>query len=71
MKGVHAMNNRTYPVTIGKEGKQYYAYSEDLPGVYGLGPSTEQAEASVLEATRLYILVCKETGRPIPARPVV
>ena len=24
-------------ITIEKEGKQYYAYGEDLPGVYGVG----------------------------------
>ena len=28
------MTHYTYPITIEKEGKQYYAYSEDLPGVF-------------------------------------
>ena len=56
----------TYPITIEKEGKQYYAYSEDLPGVYGLGTSIDQAKTSILDAIRLYILQCKKKGRPVP-----
>ena len=62
------MTDSSYSITIETEGKQYYAYSDDSPGVYG--PSTEHARTSVLEAIRLYILACKETGCPIPARPV-
>jgi predicted RNase H-like HicB family nuclease len=68
MKGVQPMTNHTYPVTIGKEGEQYYAYSKDLPGVYGLGSSIEEAQTSVLEAIHLYAVACEETGRPIPAK---
>ncbi len=33
------MTYYTYPITIEKEDGQCYAYSEDLPGVYGLGDS--------------------------------
>lgn len=65
------MTHYTYPITIEKEGKQYYAYSEDLPGVYGLGPSIEQAKTSILEAIRIYILQCKKTGRRVPAARTV
>jgi predicted RNase H-like HicB family nuclease len=50
------MRHDTYSVTIKRENKQYYAYSEDLPGVYGVGASVEEAESSVLEAIRLYLL---------------
>jgi predicted RNase H-like HicB family nuclease len=45
----------SYPITIEKEGRQYYAYSDDLPGVYGLGRTVEAAKRSILEAMRLYI----------------
>jgi len=45
----------TYPITIEREGRQYYAYSEDFPGVYGLGRSIEEAKTSILESMRLYI----------------
>jgi len=56
----------TYPISIEKEEGQYYAYSEDLPGVYGLGESIEEAKTSMLEGIRLYILECKKDGKPIP-----
>ena len=48
----------TYPISIEKEGGQYYAYSEDLPGVYGLGDSIEEARQSMLEGIRLYREEC-------------
>ena len=60
------MTHYTYPITIEKEGKQYYAYSEDLPGVYGIGVSIDEAKTSIHDAIRLYILQCKKMGRPIP-----
>jgi predicted RNase H-like HicB family nuclease len=56
----------TYPISIEKEDGQYYAYSEDLPGVYGLGDSIEEAKTSMWEGIRLYILACKKDGKPIP-----
>jgi len=65
------MTHYTYPITIEREKKQYYAYSEDLPGVYGVGASIEEAKASILEAIRLYILECKKTGRAVPAARTV
>ena len=34
----------SYPITIEKERKQYYAYSDDFPGVYGLGKTVEEAK---------------------------
>jgi predicted RNase H-like HicB family nuclease len=56
------MTHYTYPITIEKEGKQYYAYSEDLPGVYGTGASLD--EAKILDAIRLYVLQSKQ-HRPL------
>lgn len=61
------MTHYTYPISIEKEDGQYYAYSEDLPGVFGLGDSIEEAKTSMLEGIRLYILECKKDGKPIPA----
>ncbi len=60
------MEMYTYPITIEPEERKYYAYSEDFPGVYGLGNSIEEAKASILEAMRLYIKECRATHRPIP-----
>lgn len=65
------MTYYTYPITIEKEDGQYYAYSEDLPGVYGLGDSIEEAKSSMLEGIRLYIRECKKDGKPIPTARTV
>jgi predicted RNase H-like HicB family nuclease len=56
----------TYPITVKREGRKYWAYSEDFPGVYGLGNSIEEAKASILESMRLYIEECRATHRAIP-----
>lgn len=61
------MTHYTYAISIEKEDGQYYAYSEDLPGVFGLGDSIEEAKTSMLDGIRLYILECKKDGKPIPA----
>jgi len=56
----------TYPITVKREGRKYYAYSEDFPGVYGLGRSIEEAKVSILGAMRIYIRECRASGRPVP-----
>ncbi len=56
----------SYPVTIEKEGRRYYAYSESFPGVYGLGHSLEAAKRSILKAMRLYIQHSRRTRKPVP-----
>jgi len=56
----------TYPITVEREGRKYYAYSEDFPGVYGLGKTIDEAKASILEAMRLYIRECRAHRRPAP-----
>jgi predicted RNase H-like HicB family nuclease len=61
----------TYPISIEKEDGQYSAYSEDLPGVYGLGDSIEEAKTSMLEGILLYILECKKDGKPIPTERTI
>jgi predicted RNase H-like HicB family nuclease len=50
------MTHDTHSITIERENDLYYAFSEDLPGVYGLGASAREAKTSVLEAIRLYLL---------------
>jgi predicted RNase H-like HicB family nuclease len=56
----------SYPVTIEREGKQYYAYSESLPGVYGLGSSVEEARESISRGIRLYIRHCRSKRKQVP-----
>jgi predicted RNase H-like HicB family nuclease len=60
------MDTYTYPITLEREGRKYWAYSEDFPGVYGLGNSIDEAKASILDAMRIYIEECRATHRPIP-----
>lgn len=60
------METYTYPIVVRKEGRKYYAYSEDFPGVYGLGKTIEEAKASILEAMRLYITECRAKHHPVP-----
>jgi predicted RNase H-like HicB family nuclease len=53
-----------YPITVERESRKYWAYSEDFPGVCGLGNSIEEAKASILESMWLYIRQCRaqQTG---------
>jgi predicted RNase H-like HicB family nuclease len=60
------METYAYPITVEREGRKYYAYSEDFPAVYGLGDSIEEAKNSILKAMRLYIEECGACHRPIP-----
>jgi predicted RNase H-like HicB family nuclease len=48
------MSFEGYAITIRQEGQQYYAYSDDFPGVYGLGKTVTAAKWSILEAMRLH-----------------
>jgi predicted RNase H-like HicB family nuclease len=57
----------SYPITIEREGKLYFAYSEDFPGVYGLGKTIEEAKRSILTAMQLYIRRCRKARKPVPA----
>ncbi len=61
----------SYPIAIEKEGKHYYAYSKDLPGVYGLGKTIEEAKRSILKSMRLYIDHCRKKRKPVPPRRTV
>lgn len=54
----------TYPITVEREGRTYYAYSEDFPGVYGIGKTIEGAKTSLLEAMRIYIRECRARHKP-------
>jgi predicted RNase H-like HicB family nuclease len=60
------MEMYTYSITVKREGRKFYAYSEGFPGVYGLGGSIQEARASILEAMKLYIEECRATHRLIP-----
>jgi predicted RNase H-like HicB family nuclease len=44
----------SYPITIEKEGKQYYAYNDDRPRVYGLARTFTAAKRNIVEAMHLH-----------------
>jgi predicted RNase H-like HicB family nuclease len=56
----------TYPITIERESRKYWACGGDRPGLYGLGNSIEEAKASILESMRHYIEEGRASHRPIP-----
>jgi predicted RNase H-like HicB family nuclease len=60
------MEMYAHPITVEREGRKYWTYSEDFPGAYGLGNSLEEAKASILELMRLRIEDCRPSHRPIP-----
>ena len=51
----------TCPITVEREGRKYWANSEDFPGVYGLGNSIDEAKASIIESMKLCIDECRAT----------
>ncbi len=58
-----SMTLYSYPITVEREGKKYFAYSDDFPGVYGLGKTIDAAKKSILKAMRLYIEHCPQCPR--------
>jgi predicted RNase H-like HicB family nuclease len=61
---LNRMIRNNHSITIKKESKQYYAYCEDLPGVYGLGDSVEETKRSILHAIRIYMQETKHCKLP-------
>lgn len=61
-----AMKVYTYPITVEREGRKFYAYSEDFPGVYGIGRTIQEAKASILQSMALYIRQCRAHRRSAP-----
>lgn len=60
------MEMYAYPITVEREGRRYWAYSEDFPGVYGVGDSIEMAKVSILKSMRLYIEECRAAHQSLP-----
>src|SRR5438874_2157028 len=60
----------TYPITVEREGRKYYAYSEDFPGVYGLGKrSTKPKRASSNRCDFTSTSAAPRTARYLAAAP--
>jgi len=53
-------------IVIEKAGKNYSAYSPDLPGCVATGSTREEAEERMHEAIDLHVKGLIEDGLPIP-----
>jgi len=64
---------KTYPISfvIEREGRNYYAYCEDYPALYGMGSTIQEAKASFIWALRIHLRqnrtqpesVARDTGK--------
>ena len=57
---------RKFLIVIEKAGKNYSAYSPDLPGCVSTGSTREEAEERMHEAIELHVKGLIEDGLPIP-----
>jgi len=55
-----------YLVIFEKEGKNYSAYSPDVPGCIATGSSRKEAEKNIKEAVSFHIEGLKNDGLPVP-----
>jgi predicted RNase H-like HicB family nuclease len=55
-----------YPVVVVKEGRDFWAYVPDLPGVYGRGKTQASARKDIVVALKLYIEDCRADGEHPP-----
>jgi len=53
-------------IVIEKAGKNYSAYSPDLPGCVATGSTREEAEERMHEAIELHVKGLIEDGLPLP-----
>jgi predicted RNase H-like HicB family nuclease len=65
------MNSYRFLVVVENAGRNYSAYSPDLPGCVATGISRQEAENRMHEAIQLHIEGLKEDGLPIPSSTAV
>ena len=58
-------------IVIEKAGKNYSAYSPDLPGCVATGATREEAEGRMHEAIELHVKGLVEDGLPTPEVPLI
>lgn len=57
---------RRFLVVIERAGKNYSAFSPDLPGCVATGSSRDEAERNIREAIQLHLRGLAEENLPIP-----
>ncbi len=60
------MNTYRFLIVLENAGKNFSAYSPDLPGCVATGKTREEAEKNMYEAIQLHIEGLREDGLPIP-----
>ena len=61
------MKTYRFLVVVEDAGRNFSAYSPDLPGCVATGATREEAEANLSEAIRMHIEGLQEDGLPIPS----
>ena len=60
------MNTHRFLVVIEDAGKNFSAYSPDLPGCVATGNTREETEKNMYEAIQMHLEGLREDGLPIP-----
>jgi predicted RNase H-like HicB family nuclease len=60
------MNTHRFLVVIEDAGKNFSAYSPDLPGCVATGKTREETEKNMYEAIQMHLEGLREDGLPIP-----
>ena len=53
---------RKYPIVMVREKNEYWAYTPDIPGIYGRGESAKKAKEDIHQGLSLYIEDCLADG---------
>jgi predicted RNase H-like HicB family nuclease len=61
------MSVHRFLVVVEDAGRNFSAYSPDLPGCVATGGTREEAETNMYEAIQLHIEGLREDGLPIPS----
>ena len=61
------MNTHRFLIVVEDAGRNYSAYSPDLPGCVATGETQEETERNMYEAIQLHIEGLREDGLPIPS----
>jgi predicted RNase H-like HicB family nuclease len=59
-----------FPIVLVQENEKWWASIPDLPGVYGIGDTEQDAKKDIIAALELYIEDMKEEGKSLPASNV-
>lgn len=65
------MNMHRFLVVVEDAGRNYSAYSPDLPGCVATGATQHEAEKNMYEAIQLHIEGLREDGLPIPTSTAI